>query len=856
MRGTKSREWARGLVGADRDAGDVAGQLRAGGSLIIAGPRGSGRSYLLRAVAAELERAGAAPVILRPCPTLTEVPFGAFDAADVPVLNALRQDIPAKAGGIVIIDDVDILDLASTAAILRAVAVRRLTVLLGLRTTRPRAVDPVEGSAEVRRRILDLWLDGVLARRDLGELTTAEAHDLVEQFPGADQLDSATRAGLIWRADGSRVLLRHLMLEAVTAAAAGRDPLRAVQNLSPQNRLSIALERHVSDFAEGELECLAAVHRLPHLDMAVATRLFPSDTVASLLSAGLLHADATANRGLTTNDVVAQAAERRLGSARVNALVDDAGCRMLSEADEWWSVAISLTIAERWHRRGMPGETPVDPTVAARVALDAAREANDRGDVAHAAAHAVRGLRTADDPALRLEAQFAAEYSAGAASADPSGLYHPRVRRRLARLQAERSRLGDEAAALRATAEADAAVEQLLIDSSSASADLDFEGSADAATRATMLPAASPAARLRALAAAGMAEAFRGSWSTARQHYREVERLLDSRSRPSSIAAHDRLSAVMYVLAGYHVAGADGSLVQERLERELEIATREGGESELTIGGAAASISFASQGRPLESQRELDVALARQPLAVSGPDATMIEFGVAEELAMSGRTAEARATLERLSFANARLLTHGLRHVETTILANEDRLEEARTSARSAAEFTRGTTAAALRIRDLFRLFTLGGASAEEVDELVQLAATTDLPLASEAVRRVSAHDSDEEGMPVDELRLHRLWSTEAPPEPGDGGRVERLPAHPAGLVSTEELTRREHEIAELVTEGLTNREIATRLFLSVRTVESHVYQARLKVGASSRRELGRMVAEGVVAVPTGIDER
>jgi DNA-binding NarL/FixJ family response regulator len=57
------------------------------------------------------------------------------------------------------------------------------------------------------------------------------------------------------------------------------------------------------------------------------------------------------------------------------------------------------------------------------------------------------------------------------------------------------------------------------------------------------------------------------------------------------------------------------------------------------------------------------------------------------------------------------------------------------------------------------------------------------------------------------------------------------------------ELTRREREIALLVAEGLGNREIAERLYLSVRTVESHVYQARAKVGARSRAELGRTVA-------------
>jgi DNA-binding CsgD family transcriptional regulator len=54
--------------------------------------------------------------------------------------------------------------------------------------------------------------------------------------------------------------------------------------------------------------------------------------------------------------------------------------------------------------------------------------------------------------------------------------------------------------------------------------------------------------------------------------------------------------------------------------------------------------------------------------------------------------------------------------------------------------------------------------------------------------------------------------------------------------------TGREEEIAMLIGEGLSNREVAERLTLSVRTVESHIYRAMLKTGTTSRDELAALL--------------
>jgi pimeloyl-ACP methyl ester carboxylesterase/DNA-binding CsgD family transcriptional regulator len=56
------------------------------------------------------------------------------------------------------------------------------------------------------------------------------------------------------------------------------------------------------------------------------------------------------------------------------------------------------------------------------------------------------------------------------------------------------------------------------------------------------------------------------------------------------------------------------------------------------------------------------------------------------------------------------------------------------------------------------------------------------------------------------------------------------------------DLSRREREVAHLVAEGLTNREIARHLSVSERTAEYHVEQIRNKLGFHSRREIAAWV--------------
>lgn len=844
--------WSEPLIGADRDAAALAGSLLAGTSVIVAGARGSGRSHLLRAVVRELAGHGVAPVVIRPSTVLSEVPFGALDAAGDPRMIDLRRGRVPDGDVIVLVDDVHALDVDSARFLARCVADGRVTLLATLLIPRARARRVDLDTRGVGQTILSLWLDGLAERLDLSELTPADSEKLLAVLPGASTLDATICGAILWRADGSRTLLRELVAEAVAAVAAGRDPFAAIRDTPPHSRLSVSLTLHTGDLAEADQECLAFLNRLPHVEFSVATRFTSHARLEALITAGLVHSDDSPARRLTANEAIAREAERQLGTARIDALITAAGTRMLEADGEWWCTPLAVSIAERWHRGDDATDAPISSALRSRVALDAAREANDRGDAAHAAAHAARGLRARESPELRLEAAYAlAQLGTGSDTMtideiDPRDM-DDEGRGRLARLRAVIADRGLAVPLYAATrGDADAEIERHLDESARAGASFAWTRAVEAAERALALSTERSATHLRARLSAGMAESFRGRWTRARAHFDEVERLLDARQRPVDVGATQRLSALLVMLASYQLAGADGGALYARLSGERTTAAREHDVVALTIAGVAASIADTNLGRPGDALLEWEAVRAKSAGFLSGPDADLAELGLAEALAASGRVGDARAMLSRIETGDELHVRHARTSVETTVLMAEGRTGEARVAARDAAALSAGHEVPPIRARDLFRLVVLRNSDEAENEELRELLRTTDLPLAAELRERLEAWEAGDVHDPGERLRLHPLWSVDDGVDPARLGRLSRFPSPTpsAEMPALNELTRREKEIALLVEQGHTNREIAERLYLSVRTVESHVYQARAKIGVSSRGELGRLVAQ------------
>jgi DNA-binding NarL/FixJ family response regulator len=73
---------------------------------------------------------------------------------------------------------------------------------------------------------------------------------------------------------------------------------------------------------------------------------------------------------------------------------------------------------------------------------------------------------------------------------------------------------------------------------------------------------------------------------------------------------------------------------------------------------------------------------------------------------------------------------------------------------------------------------------------------------------------------------------------------VPEEPSSPAASGPTERLTPRQQEIALLDGRGLTNRQIAKELSISVPTVENHIAKSLKKLGFSSRARSAAWVAQ------------
>lgn len=125
-----------------------------------------------------------------------------------------------------------------------------------------------------------------------------------------------------------------------------------------------------------------------------------------------------------------------------------------------------------------------------------------------------------------------------------------------------------------------------------------------------------------------------------------------------------------------------------------------------------------------------------------------------------------------------------------------------------------------------------GGSPAFEAEACIDL---------GEALRRRSEGDDGVRALELAQRGAHLTRRFEmAPWRARSDALLERLAV-------TDPLTRREREVADLVAEGMTNRQIAETLYISERTAQTHVQHILTKLGFSARAQ----IAAWITAAPS-----
>lgn len=410
-------------------------------------------------------------------------------------------------------------------------------------------------------------------------------------------------------------------------------------------------------------------------------------------------------------------------------------------------------------------------------------------------------------------------------------------------------------------------------------------------------PAVATVTRIRAALVHALGSAYIGDWGRAEALFREVE--LGTRD-PITGRTNDVATAswsLCFEALGRMAAGADTRPVADRLPAVVDAAVLEDHRAALCVLSMAAGSANWQAGAFTDAVADYAATALRCDLLELAMWRSVALCSHAIALHSARRHDEAMAVFARAELENRPHPMHDyVRHLaESILLPAEGDLATAATAASALLDVSsRGTPT--LESRDRFMLATLTRTDTESAERMLALLDEADLPLPRALAEDVAARALDDEEL-VEQSRRHLLdvgagWGEfaaalgvapppravgTAPPgqrraarrprlrvvgaTQGDGAERFSEPAPTRGSVTAPatgpvpvratalgegtlaDLTEREVEIAELVAHGLSNRQIAAELYLSVRTVESHIYQARVKLGAPSRRELGRLVS-------------
>lgn len=844
-------------------------------SAVIAGTAGVGKTKLLDELAVGLVERGCYVVRCRATAAASTIAFGAFadywtDRSDVAMarvqtLRHLERELQNKAGDkplVVGVDDLHHLDEASAVLVHRLAATRTSVVVGTLRVG--------EGPPDA---VTALWKDGWAIRIDLQPLSSQEMSHLIREVLGGP-VEQHTNRRLFEATKGNPLFARELLADGATTGriAQHNGVWRWKGTLSGGPRLAGLVEQRlarVSADARRALELLAigdplgssVLHRLVgdaavdelgrqcFVEMDVDGRRRSIRLAHPLYGETLRGAMASTTRAQVSR-ILADEVERT-GARRTGDLV-----RLMRWRLDGGGEGFDPASFVRGARRALAGSSYELAERLARLAASA-RPDDTQARVVLAEALYWQG-RFEDVESTLVGASGIPEELIDVAIVRSSALFWGLGRLLDAEqiLAAARTSIGDH----HGRSELDAHRATLLLFAGDVSS---AESLASEILERVGVP---PVARLRALVAMIGAEALRGRAGRAVSAADEV--LPDAVALADAVPHAAQEVALGRCLAQLHAGWLDDA--EASAATSFDLAVRTGAEDYL---GTWAMF----RGRIALTRGDIDEAIvqladARNALEEHDP-ASLRPWSLAllaHAIALSGDAASAAELIESARATSnpaAALSSSDLLRADAWIHVRHGDLATALGLLRRAADVARDSGALAVEagvLHDMVRL----GEPLLAADRLSELAEEVDGP----ATQLFSAHAAaqladDAAGLETTAAGFERsgswLCAAEALVSASGIWQVRGLVGRQAtcaraasdlvarcrGVVSPTldhlhessllgSLTRREREVGLLTASGLSNREIADRLFLSMRTVGNHLNHIYAKLGIEGRTAL------------------
>lgn len=270
-----------------------------GRGAIVAGQPGVGKSHLLGLVAANLTGRGWRPLQVRGDPTRT-LPFGSLS----PLLPTFEGEVDRWASllrrgldhlvqaaapdrPLLVADDLHAFDPASATLLQQAAMDERFRVIGSLRTGTGTSVPDA---------VTALWKDDVVDRLDLGPLTRGEADQLVERLVGGP-VDAESRARLWQWMEGNPLLVCEIVTLAQARGSwrrsAGLWHLDHGDSRQPLSSPTLAaiLDERLSDSLPAASDVVDVLALAGHLPVEVLQRMVGSEALAAAERAGLTRSE-------------------------------------------------------------------------------------------------------------------------------------------------------------------------------------------------------------------------------------------------------------------------------------------------------------------------------------------------------------------------------------------------------------------------------------------------------------------------------------------------------------------------------------------------------------------------------------